>query len=172
MGIKFFSIFIIFFLFASIFIFYQKSKTLVFAHSNPNKVLMEFKNIKSYDITYNGIIGKLQAKSAKKFKNKYVLYDINSSKNDNEQLRADKGVLKNDILNLFGNVFYKNNLDDRTLSSNTVIYNIKKDILSSKTPFRSTYDKSIMTGSSFIYFKKNKRLIAQNIKAEIHTEKK
>ncbi len=170
MGIKFFSIFIIFFLFASIFIFYQKSKTLIFAHINPNKVLMEFKNIKSYNITYNGIDGRLQAKSAKKFKDRYVLYNIHSStdKNSyNEQLRADKGVLKNNVLSLFGNVFYKNDLN-RTLSSNTVVYNIKKDILSSTMPFKSTYSKSVMTGSSFIYFKKSKKLIAKNIKAQIY----
>jgi hypothetical protein len=135
---------------------------------------MEFKNIKSYNITYNGIDGKLQAKSVKKFKDRYVLYNLHLSRdesNNNEQLRADKGILKNNILSLFGNVFYKNDLD-RTLSSNTVIYNIKKDILSSTTAFKTTYNKSVVRGSSFIYFKKSKRLIAQNIKAKIYTERK
>jgi len=172
LGIKFFSFFIIFFFLSSVFIIYQKEKTLK-PDKNQAKALMEFKDIKTYNITYSGIDGKLQAKSAKRYKYKDVFYGIHSSRNNinaKEQLWANKGILENNILNLFGNVLYKSDLN-RTLSSNTVTYNLKKDILSSKTAFKSTFDNSTLVGSSFIYYKKQKRLIAKNIKAQIHTEK-
>ncbi len=137
-----------------------------------NTPLMELKESKMYDITYNGINTYLQAKTLKRYKDRYELYRIYSNKKDNsanEKIWADKGILKNNILSLFGNVFYKDNTD-QTLFSNTVIYNLKKDILSSDTPFKATYKKSKVTGSSFIYYKREKKLVAQNIKANILTE--
>ncbi len=79
--------------------------------------------------------------------------------------------MQNDILTLSGNVLYKEN-DDKTLSSQKVVYNLKKDILSSDTFFKATYKESKVWGSSFIYYKKEKRLLADNIKANILTEEK
>lgn len=134
--------------------------------------MMELEDSKMYDITYQGISAYLQSKIAKRYKDRYELYKIYSNKKDNktdEKLWADRGVLKDDILSLFGNVLYKDS-EDQTLSANRVIYNIKKDILSSNTLFKATYKKSEVVGSSFVYFKREKRLTADNIKANIVTE--
>jgi len=135
---------------------------------------MELEESKIYNITYDGINTYLQTKLAKRYKNRYEFYDIFSNKlndNKNEKIWAKKGVMKNDILTLLGNVLYKDSFD-QTLKSQKVIYNLKKDILSSNTFFTATYKKSIVKGSSFVYYKKQKRLLAENIKADIKMEKK
>lgn len=137
-----------------------------------NTPMMELEESKMYDITYQGIKAYLQSKIAKRYKDRYELYKIYTNKKDNntyEKLWANKGILKDDILSLYGNVLYKDN-EEQTLSSNRVIYNIKKDILSSNVPFKATYKNSVVIGSSFVYFKREKRLIAENIKANIITE--
>ena len=139
-----------------------------------NTPMMELEESKIYNITYEGITAYLQSRVAKRYKNRYVLYDIFSNKKDNtesEQLWAKKGVMKNDILTLLGNVLYKDS-SEQTLKSQKVIYNLKKDILSSDTPFVATYKKSKVRGSSFVYYKKQKRLLADNIKADIAMEGK
>ncbi len=159
---------------SSLFLFYQKTKTLNITADTINTPLMELENSKIYNITYKGITAYLQSKIAKRYKNRYVLYDIFSNKKDNttsEKLWAKKGVMKNDILTLLGDVLYKDS-NNQTLQSQKVIYNLKKDILSSDTFFVATYKRSKVKGSSFIYYKEQKRLLADNIKADIVMEKK
>ena len=156
----------IFFVVASLFLFYQKSKTLNIYADTINIPIMELKESRIYNITYQGINAYLRSKIAKKYKDRYELYKIYSSKKDNdidEKLWADKGILKDDILSLFGHVLYKDN-KNQTLSSDRVIYDIKKDILSSNTPFKILYKNSEVTGSSFVYYKGKKRLVAENIR--------
>ncbi len=170
MGIKFLSIFILFFILSSIFLFYQKISVLPSVKIDKNIPVMKFIDAKSYDITYKGIENFLQAKIVKRYKNRDEMFHIYSSRDIGERLWADKGVLKNNILKLFGHVLYKDD-SNRTLSSNTVTYNIKKDILSSDTNFVTRYGKSSLQGSSFIYYKKTKKLLAKNIKADIYTER-
>ncbi len=162
-------IFVLFFISSSIFLFYQKSKTLNITADLVNTPLMELEDSKIYNITYEGITAYLQSKIVQKYKNRYVLYDIFSNKKDDtksEQLWAKKGVMKNDILTLLGDVLYKNS-SEQTLKSQKFIYNLKKDILLSDTPFVAIYKKSKVMGSSFVYYKKQKRLLADNIKADI-----
>ncbi len=169
MGIRFFVIFILFFISSSIFLFYQKAKTLNITTDLTSTPLMELEDSKIYNITSDGITAYLQSKVAKRYKNRYVLYDIFSNKKNDtksEQLWAKKGVMKNDILTLLGNVLYKDS-SGQILKSQKVIYNLKKDILSSDTFFVATYKKNKVRGSSFIYYKKEKRLLADNIKADI-----
>ncbi len=159
---------------SSLFLFYQKTKTLNITADTINTPLMELENSKIYNITYKGITAYLQSKIAKRYKNRYVLYDIFSNKKDNttsEKLWAKKGVMKNDILTLLGDVLYKDS-NNQTLQRQKVIYNLKKDILSSDTFFVATYKRSKVKGSSFIYYKEQKRLLADNIKADIVMEKK
>ena len=169
MGLKFFTLFILFFIGASLFLFYQKSQTLNVTVDLVNTPMMEIKDSKIYNITYEGISAYLQAKIVKRYENRYELYKIFSNKKDNnkrEKLWAEEGVLKNDILTLWGNVLYKQG-NDKVLSSQKIVYNLKKDILSSDTFFSATYEKSKIQGSSFVYYKKDKRLSADNIKADI-----
>jgi len=173
LGVKFFSFFVIFFALCSVFLFYQKSKTLIVKHKNSSTPTMVFKDVTSYNITYDGIDSVLKAKVAKKFRNKDEFYKIYTTRIDEgtkEYLWADKGVWKRKVLQLFGNVLYKDDLN-RSLSSDTVTYNVKKDILSSRTPFVSQYNSSTLKGSSFVYYIKLKRLYAKNIKAKIRLEK-
>jgi len=173
LGIKFFSIFVLFFAISSVFLFYKKSKTLVFRHIGDSAPLMEFRDITSYNITFNGIDAILKAKIVKRYKTRdelYNIFTIKQDKNTEERLWADKGILRNSILRLIGNVKYKDALN-RTLLSDTVVYNIKKDILSSNTAFVSKYNNSTAKGSSFVYYLKLKKLYAKNIKAKIYMEK-
>ncbi len=172
MGIRFFLVFLTFFIVASIFLFYQKVKTLNFGVDTKDTPLMVLKDSKIYDITYDGILAYLQSREAKRYIDRYELYKLYSNKKDKnvtQKLWADKGVLKNNILKLRGNVVYKDT-NEQTLKSQTVTYNLKKDILSSNTFFEANYKESNVTGSSFIYYKKDKKLIANNIKAIIVME--
>ncbi len=174
MGIRFFVIFIIFFAFSSIFLFYQKSKTLNIVSDLVNTPLMELEDSKIYNITYEGITAYLQSRIAKRYKDRYLFYNIFSNKKDsskNEQLWANKGIMRDERLTLLGNVLYKGS-SKQTLKSQKVIYNLKKDILSSNSSFVATYKSSKIVGSSFIYYKKEKRLLADNIKASIVMEEK
>ncbi len=174
MGVRFVSFFIVFFVFSSIFLFYKKVKTLHYVKSNYEKPIMQFNNVKTYIISNDGIKAFIEAKMAKRFKDRDELYFIHSNrkiKKTKEQLSANKGILKNNFLYLYGNVIYKND-QNITLTSNTVIYNIKKDILSSKTKFKLIFNKNVVIGKSFIYFKKQQKLFASNIKANIIMEKK
>ena len=174
MGVKFFSIFILFFVLSSIFLFYRKSITLIVKSSDPASVaLMRFKNVISYEITPQGISTVLDAKIADKYKDRDELYDVHMIKNDFDNQRrisAKKAIYKDDILTLIGDVVYKDTLS-RTLRSDTVVYNIKEDILSSKTHFVSSYGKNVFEGSSFVYYLHRKMLIATDIKADIYMEK-
>ncbi len=172
MGVKVFSLFFAFFIFSSIFLFYQKSKSLSIFVDLKKVPLMELEDSEMYDITYNGIISFLHSKTAKRYKDRYELFDVVSSKIEQDRvdnLKAKRATLKDDILTLKGNVFYKSS-DNRTLKSDTVVYNLKKDILSSDKDFVSTYKKSRLKGSSFVYYKKQKRFLAQNIIADINLE--
>jgi len=174
LGVRFLSFFIVFFVFSSIFLFYQKIKTLHYTKPTYEKPIMQFNDVKTYIISADGIKAFIEAKTAKRFKDRDELYFIHSNrktKKMKEQLSANKGILKNNFLYLYGNVVYKND-QNTTLNSNTVVYNIKKDILSSKTKFKLIFNKNVIIGKSFIYFKKQKKLFASNIKANIIMEKK
>jgi len=172
LGVRVFSLFFVFFVLSSIFLFYQKSKTLSIFVDLKKVPLMELRDSDIYDITYDGVNSFLHSKIAKKYKDRYELFGVVSNKKEQgriDNLRAKRATLKDDILTLKGNVFFKSS-DNRTLKSDTVVYNLKKDILSSDKDFVSTYKKSRLKGSSFIYYKKQKRFLAQNIIADINME--
>ena len=168
MGLKIFLSFILFYIgtISYLTIFEKKFKQEEFA-KNKTTPLLEFVDIKNYTITTKGIDTIIKAKKALRFQDHDEIKQVNIltfTRGEKETLKAKQANYKNDTIYLYGDIIYTKE-DGTKLTSNRVVYEIKKKIITSKTPFVLITKKLKVTGNSFVYDKQKGIIKALKINA-------
>ena len=157
-----------------VFLLAQDPYLLDFRPADPKIAQVEMYDVQDHEISVDGVVSITNAKQAIRFANRDELYGVDALlRRDGfiNSLRADKGILKNNVVYLEGDVRYVRN-DGITFESTAVEYHRNKDILKGNVPFvlSDTYNKTL--GNSFIYRIKEGLIEANNIHATLETEKR
>ena len=118
-----------------------------------DKIQMRANLFSTYGLRDNGIL---------------MLHNIIYHTHNIEQLIADKGTYKGDILFLDGNVKLKEK-KGAVYTTQHANYHQKSEILKVTSPFIATMDKNIFKGNSLIYYGKTKEMKATTIDATVYT---
>ena len=166
MALRIFAIAIVLFLAEIVFLTTKDFKDNESLRDDIDFTDIAFENIDGYLITKNGIEAKIKASKVLKYSNKSEIFDIKTDflhKNIKNQITAQKATLKEDIMELNGNVHYENN-NSMQLNTQNLVYNTKTEIVTANSPFTLTSDRGNAKGDSFIYDQKNGIIKAQKIK--------
>jgi LPS export ABC transporter protein LptC len=154
MGVKIFAVILALFAAELLFLATKEPKKLDISKEDINYTTIEFIKLNGYRITKEGIKDSLQAKKAQKFKDFVTLDTINAHYLDDDnishKLSSKIAKYKNDILELKKSVKYENN-KTLTITTDSLIYDIKNKIAVSKTPFVLKKDNMSVFGDSFRY---------------------
>jgi LPS export ABC transporter protein LptC len=124
-----------------------------------------FENIHGYHITKDGIEAKLEASKLLKYKDKAEAFKIKTElthQNRKSNIIAKKALIKDDIINLSGDVNYEDNTSLEIKSQN-LVYNTKTKISTIDTPFVLTSNQGNVKGNNLIYDQKNGTIKAKKI---------
>ncbi|WP_281951068.1 LPS export ABC transporter periplasmic protein LptC [Nitrosophilus kaiyonis] len=130
-----------------------------------------FENFILNEIEKNGTKSTLIGKIGEKYKDRFEIKDFEYKKNDKniENLIAKKGVYKKDIINLYDSIEYKTK--DFKFYTDMAVYNLKKEIISTKTKFKLITKSAIVLGDNLIYYRNKGKILAKNINAKIKNKK-
>jgi LPS export ABC transporter protein LptC len=115
-----------------------------------NNALISFYNATVYDIGDEYV--KIQAREILRYKNKdnfkMLRIEFLNAKNETYIIEANNGVLKNELMELSGNVICLIS-DNGVLNTSKLFYNQKSKLLYNKHKFKLEYDSHILIGKSF-----------------------
>lgn len=157
-----------------VFLLAQDPYLLDFRPVDPKIAQVEMYDVQDHEISVNGVISITNAKQAVRYSDRDELYGVDALlRRDGliNSLRADKGILQDNIVYLDGDVRYVRN-DGITFESAAVEYHRDKDMLKGKVPFvlSDNYNKTL--GDSFTYVIKEGKIEANNIHATLETERR
>jgi hypothetical protein len=116
----------------------------------------------------------MQGSSATRYKNRYVVQDINYTDNSREyraNMKAKDGLYKNDIVTLKKDVHYQRE-DGISFETQKLIYNKKKAIAQSNVGYIAHFNDSIVKGSYIRYNNKNNTIYSKNVTAKIQLQER
>ncbi len=135
---------------------------------------VELYDVKSYNILENGVSSILLANKVERYKNYDKLYIIKalhkSALNLINNLKADQGLLSKNILYLDKNVKYTRS-DNLALNTDSLKYDLKNKVLSSRNSFVLTKENITTYGKSFIYDMQKGIIKADKVKTIIRMDK-
>lgn len=157
-----------------VFLLAQDPYLLDFRPVDPKIAQVEMYDVQDHEIGVDGVVSITNAKKAVRYADRDELYSVDALLRRNgfiNSLRADSGVLKDNVVYLVGDVRYVRN-DGITFESSEVEYHRDKDMLEGKVPFvlSDTYNKTL--GDSFTYLIKEGQIKANNIHATLETERR
>ena len=131
-----------------------------------------FKDFVTYEINKNGLETKLFGQIGKKYRDRLEIEGIKyyGYKEPKEELKAKKGVYKNDIIYLYGKIFYKTK--DISFFSEQAEYDTQKEIIKSKPRFSLFTNSAEVVGTDLIYYRNKGKILAKNIEAKIYEKKR
>jgi LPS export ABC transporter protein LptC len=165
-GLKIFAIAITLFLAEVVFITTKDFKTNTPIEKDIDFTDVAFENVDGYVITKDGINSNLKASKVLKYRDYVKAFDVKSNFLKEERaykVSAKNALLQGDIIELNGNVHYKNIQKDVDVKSQHLQYNTKSELIHSKTPFILTTKTSITTGNNFEYDQKEGKIKAKNL---------
>ena len=113
----------------------------------------EIKTFTMYELNRIGLQTLMYGKSAIKYSDRYNIFDINYTDNSKEyraNMIADRGIYKNNIVKLIGNVVYSRK-DGLKFETQEVRYNKKSKIAISDTKYIMYMGKNWVRGSYLKY---------------------
>ncbi len=147
---------IIYFLFKPIKITEQKFKDVP---------LLDIGKFTLYELDTKGLKTIMAGEKALRFSNRYTVNAIDYTDNSKifvSNMKADKGVYKVNLVNLKGNVTYVRE-DGITFKTNTMHYNTKTKIATTKDPYILHQDENYMNGKGLVYNAKLKQIKSQDV---------
>jgi LPS export ABC transporter protein LptC len=165
MALKIFAIVLVLFLAEIVFLTTKDFKDIKSSKKDLEFTDITFENIHSYTITKDGINSNLKASKILKYKNRAVIYDVDADflhKDEQNNIHANKALLKEDNIHLTGDVHYENNAS-LDIKSKDLVYNTKTEIATIKSPFILNTQSGAIKGNNLIYDKKNGTIKAKNI---------
>ena len=146
------------------------------ATKEPKKIKVEAKKELQADIVFtnlqgkmldeNGSKGELKASKATRYNDHEKLFDINinfKDENLSNHLRAKEAIHKDGKMIFQKSVEYENNQSMKILSQN-LVYDMKKKLISSNLPFHLLKDNATISGESFRYDTKNRKVEIEKVK--------
>jgi len=127
--------------------------------------LLKIDNFVMYELDKTGLQTLMSGTKALRYSNRYIVNDIDFT--DNSQLHisnmlAKKGIYKNDIVDLVGDVVYTRD-DGLIFKSPTLTYNTKSSIAQTQSKFVAHKGKNSMNGSSFVYDSLKETMKSKNV---------
>jgi lipopolysaccharide assembly outer membrane protein LptD (OstA) len=151
---------------------FQNPYSLDLNLSDVDSPVIEFFDVKEYELNQDGMKLEASASKAQRFKDKDILYDINilmMQEGSLQTLKSDNATLANNIIYLNGNVKYVGN--GTVVTTESVEYHQNSSTLIGKMPFKAERSDIVARGNSFSYRVKLGEFDARNIKAVIQTER-
>lgn len=115
--------------------------------------LLKIDNFVMYKLDTTGLQTLMSGTEALRYANRYIVSNVDFTDNSQEyisNIKALKGVYKNSVVDLAGDVVYIRD-DGLTFKSPTLSYNTKNSIAQTKDNFIAYKDKNSISGSSFVY---------------------
>ena len=115
--------------------------------------LLDMNEFVMYELDNQGLHTLMAGKKALRYKDRYVVDYVDFTDNSKEyisNMKADKGLYKNDIVDLEGNVFYVRE-DGLSFESPTMKYNTKSSVATTKDNYVAYRDQNKMRGTSLEY---------------------
>ncbi len=164
MGVKIFAIFTFLFMFEIIFLNTTQFKSTA-KRKNIDYTDISFDKIDSYLITEKGVSSTLNSSKVLKYKDHIELFDINAMLTKNSKknyIKADKSIIKEEIITLKGDVRYESN-DSIEIKSENLQYNKKSKIVSNNEAFTFNSKNGNVKGSNLFYDQVQGIVKAKNI---------
>ena len=150
----------------SIFIFQSKPKKSIRVIEPNSSKEFYFEEFTLLELNETGVKNSLKAREATKYKETFILKDIELNYENEDRVFADSAVYVKNIIFLKGNIVFEE-IDRFKFWSSDLNYNIKtKDIYTSSTFKLKIKDNSIV-GKKLKYNMKEKEIEAFNIDANI-----
>lgn len=127
-----------------------------------------------YELNTKGLVTLMSGTNAIKYKNRYVIDDIDYTDNSKDyiaNMKAKNGVYKGEIATLTQDVVYIRE-DGLTFESQKVIYNKKTGITKSNGPFVMYQNKDTVTGVKLVYHNNTKIIDSKNVTVKYQIKKK
>ncbi|WP_331775766.1 LPS export ABC transporter periplasmic protein LptC [Sulfurospirillum sp. 1612] len=174
MAVKFLRYFLIIFLVIMVFLLTKNPYALHYKPKKGEQPSIELFDVKDYEILPTGINSIVFSKKVEKYKAYDKFYQIDVLYKDKlnliSTLISDKALLRDSILYFTENVKYTRS-DDLALNTQSVQYNLKTKVLSSKTSFELIKKDMKTIGDSFIYQMQEGIIEAKNVKSTIRMDK-
>ncbi len=164
MNINIFFIFIAALL-ASIYIFFSPMKLPVNKENKTAQLQLSYFTV--YNLTTHGVQSIFSGTKGLKYGLKYIVYDVNYTDNSTRSLAnitALHGVFKQPMIELYGNVLYKN-ISGLIFKSNEATYNQASKVLRTKGKYISYKKNDKITGYKLMYDNKDKKATSKDIVA-------
>ncbi len=164
MNINIFFIFIATLL-ASIYIFFSPMKLPINKESKTAQLQLSHFTI--YSLTTHGVQSVFSGTKGLKYGLKYIVSDVNYTDNSTKSLAnitALHGVFKQPMIELDGNVLYKN-ISGLIFQSNEATYNQTSKVLRTQGKYISYKKNDKITGYKLMYDNKNKKATSKDIVA-------
>ncbi|MBU1927682.1 LPS export ABC transporter periplasmic protein LptC [bacterium] len=127
--------------------------------------LLEVSSFTLHELNTLGIITVMKGNNAFRYEDRYLVENIDytdNSKKYKANMIADKGVYKDDIVNLSGNIIYSRE-DGLIFKTQKADYDKVNKIATSTTDYIAYMGKSNMKGSFLKYDNENKKIESKNV---------
>jgi len=134
--------------------------------------LLELSSFTLYELDTTGLRTIMRGSSALRYKNRYVVNDIDYIDNSREYLanmQAKNGVYKNDIITLTKDVAYTRE-DGLSFDTQKLTYNKTKAIAVSNVGYIAHKGKDTFEGRYIRYDNKKNRIFSKDVTAKIQLE--
>jgi len=175
LAVKFLYYFVFAFVGIMVFLLYQKPYAVVLDANIQKEADIEMLKIVNYAITSGGISHIIKSDRVLRYKDHDEFYNIDSIRKpkDNyvETLLANSGRLEQNILNLYGNIRYKNS-NGVKFNSEEAQYDLQSKVFKTDADFVLQDSRTITRGTSLTYQTKDGKIYAKNIKSKIEVQDK
>ncbi len=133
---------------------------------------LQVENFVLYELDTTGLQTLMLGTKALRYSDRYIVEDVNFTDNSTvhiSNMKASKGIYKNSIVNLVGNVVYVRD-DGLTFKSPTLNYNTKSSIAQTQDKYLAYKGKNSMRGSSFVYDSLKETMKAKNVTVKYQLE--
>jgi hypothetical protein len=161
---------LILFILGSIYIFFKPLNIVQKQHGEIP--LLELSPFTLYELDTTGLRTIMQGSSGLRYKNRYIVNDINYIDNSRKYLasmQSKKGIYKNDIITLTKDVHYVRE-DGISFDTQKLIYNKTKAIATSNVGYVAHKDKDTFKGSYIRYNNKKNYIFSKNVTAKIQLD--
>ena len=129
--------------------------------------IFEVTTFSAYELDTNGLNDVVIGEKGIRYEDRYKFFNINYTDKTKEyvsNMKSDEGLYKGDIFEFSGHVSYFRD-DGLNFKTQKIKYDKKHKIISTDTAFIAYMGKNKITGRSFIYNKRSKKIYSKNIKA-------
>jgi len=127
-----------------------------------------------YELNKNALETLVTGSKALRYKDRYVFNEVDFTDNSQKfisNIQANKGVYKDNILNLSKNVSFVRE-DGLEFKSNTLVYNTKSAIAYTNDNYTAFMGENSMRGTSLKYFSAKKKITSKNVVVNYQIEEK